>query len=119
VLTLQPDHAELVVHRSFWNGANASDQATLYIELPEGAVATRLRTRGIGPNAPWFEGELLEAEEAARRYQELTGLGGYYPKDPALLSWRGQRHLALQVSTWSLLLPKAFYEEWQSFRVEL
>ena len=97
VLTLEPDHAELVVSRTFFNGAKVSDQATLYIDLPEGAVATRLRTRGIGPNAPWFEGELLEAEEAARRYQELTGLGGYYPKDPALLSWCGQRELALQV----------------------
>ena len=29
--------------------------------------------------------------------QELTGIGGYYPKDPALLSWRAQGQLALQV----------------------
>ena len=29
--------------------------------------------------------------------EELTGVGGYYPKDPALLSWRSQSQLALQV----------------------
>lgn len=97
VLTLAPDRAELVVQRAVYNPAKVSDQATFMIDLPEGAVATRLRTRGIGPGAPWFEGELLEAEAAAARYRELTGLGGYYPKDPALLSWRYQGRLALQV----------------------
>jgi von Willebrand factor type A domain len=97
VLTLARDHAELVVRRSIWNAGKQSDQATFYIDLPEGAVATRLRSRGIGPSAPWFEGELLEAEEAAARYKELTGIGGYYPKDPALLSWRKPGLLALQV----------------------
>ena len=45
----------------------------------------------------WFVGELMEAEAAAAKYHELTGIGGYYPKDPALLSWRSQGHLALQV----------------------
>jgi hypothetical protein len=45
----------------------------------------------------WFVGELMEAEQAAAKYHELTGIGGYYPKDPALLSWRSQGHLALQV----------------------
>ena len=30
----------------------------------------------------------MEAEAAAKKYEELTGIGGYYPKDPALLSWR-------------------------------
>lgn len=97
VLTLSAERAELVVQRTVYNPSSVSDQATFMIDLPEGAVATRLRTRGIGPGAPWFEGELLEAEEAAKRYRELTGLGGYYPKDPALLSWRDQRLLALQV----------------------
>lgn len=97
VLSLARDHAELVVRRSIWNSGELSDQATFMIELPSGAVATRLRSRGIGPGAPWFEGELLEAEEAAAKYLELTGIGGYYPKDPALLSWRHQGLLALQV----------------------
>jgi hypothetical protein len=97
VMTVEPDRAELVVRRVFYNGASLSDQAELFIDLPPGAVATRLRTRGIGPGAPWFEGELLEAEKAAKLYLELTGLGGYYPKDPALLSWRNQNLLALQV----------------------
>lgn len=45
----------------------------------------------------WFAGELMEAEEAAAKYKELTGIGGFYPKDPALLSWRERGLLALQV----------------------
>lgn len=97
VLTLRRDYAELVVRRTIWNAGKQSDQAAFSIDLPIGAVATRLRSRGIGPTAPWFEGELLEAEEAAAKYEELTGIGGYYPKDPALLSWRAQGLLALQV----------------------
>lgn len=88
----------MVVERSVFNSADISDQATWLIDLPEGAVATALRTRSVGPGSPrWFEGELMEAEKAAERYRELTGIGGYYPKDPALLSWRGQSLLALQV----------------------
>lgn len=97
VLTLARERAELVVRRTIWNAGQSSDQAKFELELPPGAVATRLRTRGIGPRAPWFEGELLEAEEAAARYTELTGFGGHYPKDPALLSWRSQGQLLLQV----------------------
>ena len=92
------DHAELTVQRSVFNAASISDQATWMIDMPNGAVATGLRTRSAGPGPlRWFVGELLEAEEAAKRYQELTGIGGYYPKDPALLSWRDQSLLALQV----------------------
>lgn len=92
------DHAQLVVRRSVFNSADISDQAMWFIDLPKGAVATALRTRGIEPGVPrWFKGELMEAEAAAARYRELTGIGGYYPKDPALLSWRAQSLLALQV----------------------
>jgi von Willebrand factor type A domain len=92
------DHAELTVRRTVWNGGPRHDQATFYVDVPEGAVATGLRTLGERNGQPaWFEGELLEAEAAAARYRELTGIGGYYPKDPALLSWRTQRLLALQV----------------------
>jgi hypothetical protein len=97
VLTLSSERAELVVERTVYNPAAISDEARFLIELPPGAVATRLRSRGTGPQGPWFEGELMEAEQAAAKYQELTGIGGYYPKDPALLSWRYQGMLALQV----------------------
>jgi hypothetical protein len=97
VLTLSHERAELVVTRAVYNSGQISDEATFMIELPQGAVATRLRTRGTGALGPWFEGELMEAEEAAEKYRELTGIGGYYPKDPALLSWRYQGLLALQV----------------------
>jgi hypothetical protein len=91
--------ATLVVTRVAWNPGPRSDQAVFFLDVPEGAVATRLRTQGKTARGEpiWFEGELMEAESAAHKYQELTGLGGYYPKDPALLSWRSQRLLALQV----------------------
>ncbi|MDI1482101.1 VWA domain-containing protein [Polyangium sp. y55x31] len=91
-------HADLVVRRTVHNGGPRHDQATFYIDLPSGAVAVGLRTLGTLDGKPhWFDGELLEAEKAAARYRELTGVGGYYPKDPALLSWRNQNLLALQV----------------------
>ncbi len=91
--------ATLVVQRKVANSGPKSDQATFRLSLPETAVATRLRTAGTTTKGEtvWFEGELMEAEAAAKKYEELTGIGGYYPKDPALLSWRGQGSLALQV----------------------
>ncbi len=87
--------ATLVVQRTVSNTGPKSDQATFHLDIPHTSVATRLRTAGA--NGTWFEGELMEAEAAAKKYQELTGIGGYYPKDPALLSWRHQGELALQV----------------------
>ncbi len=91
--------ATLVVQRKVANSGPKSDQATFLLSLPDTAVATRLRTAGVTPKGEtvWFEGELMEAEAAAKKYEELTGIGGYYPKDPALLSWRSQGSLALQV----------------------
>jgi VWA domain-containing protein/vault protein inter-alpha-trypsin-like protein len=91
--------ASFVVTRVVQNPGPKSDQAVFHLDLPGGAVATRLRTAASGPRGEpiWFEGELMEAEEAARKYRELTGIGGFYPKDPALLSWRAQGLLALQV----------------------
>lgn len=91
--------ATMVVQRTVTNLGPISDQAFFHIEVPETAVATRLRTSTVGKDGQttWFEGDLMEAEAAAKKYQELTGIGGYYPKDPALLSWRSQGHLALQV----------------------
>jgi len=91
--------AKLVVQRVVANTGPKSDQATFHLDIPSDAVATRLRTAGVDAKGQtiWFEGELMEAEAAAKKYQELTGIGGYYPKDPALLSWRSQGSLALQV----------------------
>ena len=48
----------------------------------------------------------MEAEAAAKKYEELTGIGGYYPKDPALLSWRTLGLLALQVFPCAPKQPK-------------
>jgi len=97
-VTLDRGHATVVVRRTVENLGPRHDQVTFDIDVPESAVAVALRTLGTRDGQPiWFRGDLLEAEEAARRYQELTGIGGYYPKDPALLSWRSQRELALQV----------------------
>ena len=97
-LRVDRGHAELVVRRTVWNGGPRHDQAVFMIDLPQGAVATGLRTLGVKDGKPfWFKGDLMEAEEAARKYKELTGVGGFYPKDPALLSWRSQSQLALQV----------------------
>ncbi|MEA2749715.1 MAG: hypothetical protein QOI41_3858 [Myxococcales bacterium] len=91
--------ATLVVQRVVANTGPKSDQATFHLDIPDTAVATRLRTAGVNARGEtiWFEGELMEAESAAKKYEELTGIGGYYPKDPALLSWRSQGSLALQV----------------------
>jgi hypothetical protein len=91
--------ATLVVRRSVVNTGPRSDQAMFWLDVPGNAVATRLRTAGVDARGltVWFEGDLMDAEEAAAKYHELTGIGGYYPKDPALLSWRHQGLLALQV----------------------
>lgn len=90
--------AKLVVKRTVWNGGSRHDQGMFWINVPRGAVATGLRTLGLKDDRPfWFLGELMEAEAAAAKYRELTGIGGFYPKDPALLSWRSKSLLALQV----------------------
>ncbi|MDB4938380.1 MAG: hypothetical protein JWP87_5352, partial [Labilithrix sp.] len=121
--------ATLVVQRKVANTGPKSDQATFHLDLPDTAVATRLRTAGVDAKGQpiWFEGELMEAEAAAKKYEELTGIGGYYPKDPALLSWRHQGLLALQVfpvpaqSTktveYTLKMPLAY--DHGAYRVEL
>ncbi len=97
-LVLEHGVATLRVRRTVFNGGPRHDQAVFSIDVPEGAVATGLRTQGTLHGRPhWFDGDLLEAEMAASRYRELTGIGGYYPKDPALLSWRSPTELVLQV----------------------
>lgn len=128
-LKIDRGFATMVVQRVVANTGPRSDQATFHLDIPSTAVATRLRTAGINARGEtiWFEGELMEAEAAAKKYQELTGIGGYYPKDPALLSWRSQGLLALQVfpvppqSTktveYTLKLPVTY--EHGAYRVEL
>jgi hypothetical protein len=106
-LTMHYGHAELVVRRTVFNGGERHDQAMFWIDVPSGGVAVGLRTLGELHGRPhWFDGELLEAELAAERYRELTGIGGYYPKDPALLSWRSAEQLALQVFPCAPQAPK-------------
>lgn len=97
--TIDRGSARIVFERTVHNDGPKSDQATFWLSLPPGAAATRLRTASVDAKGTrtWFEGELMEAEAAAKKYRELTGIGGYYPKDPALLSWRHLGLLALQV----------------------
>ena len=82
------------VRREFVNPGKRSDQAILEIDLPYGAAATGLR---IKARDRWYDGELMEREQAAALYREMTGMGPYRPKDPALLSWAWADKLYLQV----------------------
>ena len=97
-ITLHPGHATLRVRRTVYNGGPRHDQATFVIDVAYDMVATGLRSLGRLNGRPWwFEGELLEADLAAERYRELTGIGAAVPKDPALLSWEFEGKLSLQV----------------------
>ncbi len=82
------------VQRQFANPGKVADEAALEIDLPAGGAATGLRIRA---RKRWYDGELMERERAAKLYQELTGLGAYQPKDPALLQWIWADKLQLQV----------------------
>jgi len=82
------------VRRVFANAGTVADEVRLEIDLPYGAAATGLRIRA---RDRWYDGELMEAEAAAKLYHELTGRGIWKPKDPALLYWRWADKLALQV----------------------
>ncbi len=82
------------VQRVFANAGERADEAALEIDLPPGAAATGLRIRA---GKRWYRGELMEREEAARMYQELTGMGPHEPKDPALLQWEWAGKLHLQI----------------------
>lgn len=97
-VVLDRGHATLVVRRTVENGGARHDEARFELAIPGGAVATGLRTLGTANGqAQWFNADLMEAEAAAERYRELTGIGGAYPKDPALLSWARWGGLVLQV----------------------
>lgn len=82
------------VQRRFANPGKRADEASLAIDLPYGAAATGLRIRA---RDRWYDGDLMERERAAALYQELTGLGAYNPRDPALLQWMAADKLHLQV----------------------
>jgi subtilisin-like proprotein convertase family protein len=82
------------VRRVFANAGARADEAALEIDLPPGAAATGLRIRA---RDRWYDGELMEREKAAAMYRELTGMGTYEPKDPALLQWVWADKLYLQV----------------------
>lgn len=121
-------HARLRVRRTVHNAFERHDQAIFAIDPPEQAVAVGLATLGKKRGIPyWFRGELMEAEAAAARYQELTGIGGYYPKDPALLSWRNNGQLMLQVFPcephadkqveYTYSMPARYEEGW--YRIDL
>lgn len=86
--------ATCTVRRVFVNDGTVVDEAGLEIDLPPGAAATGLRIRA---RERWYDGELLEAQEAAARYAELTGYGAHVVKDPALLQWMWSDKLYLQV----------------------
>jgi Mg-chelatase subunit ChlD len=72
------------VRRTFANAGTQAEQAELRVDLPHAAAVTGLRIRA---RDRWFSGELMERDEARRKYQELTGLGSWEAKDPALLEW--------------------------------
>ncbi|MGB1016440.1 MAG: VIT domain-containing protein, partial [Nannocystaceae bacterium] len=86
--------ARYTVRRTFANAGVRADEASVSIDLPPGAAATGLRIRA---RDRWYRGELLEAELARKTYQELTSLGAFDPKDPALLQWVWADRLHLQV----------------------
>ncbi|MEJ7597647.1 MAG: VIT domain-containing protein [Kofleriaceae bacterium] len=82
------------VRRQFSNPGKVADEAGLAIDLPAGAAATGLRIRA---KDRWYDGVLMEREKAAALYRELTGLGTFGAKDPALLQWVWADKLYLQV----------------------
>ncbi len=82
------------VRRTFANTGSRADEAQLNIDLPTGAAVTGLRIRA---RDRWYSADLLEAEEAAERYRELTSLGAWAPKDPALMQWVWADRMHLQV----------------------
>ena len=82
------------VQRVFANPGTVADEVSLDVDLPYGAAATGLRIRA---RDVWYAGELMEAQKAAELYHELTGLGAWEPKDPALLQWVWADKLHLQI----------------------
>lgn len=86
--------ATYTVRRTFANTGTIADEAQLDIDLPTGAAVTGLRIRA---RDRWYSADLLEADEAAEKYRELTSLGAWKPKDPALMQWVWADRVHLQV----------------------
>ncbi len=95
-MTMSPRFAELVVTRTVLNEGADDTEARFEIDLPPGAVATALRTRGAR-TARWFDAELHPAELAASHYQAFDGTGPTVPRDPALLEWDSSKRLVLRL----------------------
>lgn len=86
--------ATYTVRRMFKNPGDLAEQVELQLGLPYGAAATGLR---IKAKNIWYTGQLMEREAAAKLYEEMTGIGQFKPKDPALLAWMWADTLSLQV----------------------
>ncbi|MEM6990479.1 MAG: VIT domain-containing protein, partial [Myxococcota bacterium] len=93
-LTIDDGVARYKVRRKFANRGTVAEEARLQIQLPAGAAVTGLRIRAAGR---WHDGELMDAEEAAEVYAELTGVGPSRAKDPALLEWQWADEARLRV----------------------
>ena len=93
-LSIDGDVATYVVRRTFANTGTLAEEARLELDLPMGAAVTGLRIRARNR---WYSAELMDRDEAAQKYQELTGLGAWEPKDPALLQWVWADQMRLQV----------------------
>lgn len=82
------------VRRTFANAGGQAEQAELRLDLAHGAAVTGLRIRA---RRRWFDGVLMERDEARAKYEELTGIGVTDPKDPALLEWVWASQASLRV----------------------
>lgn len=82
------------VRRTFANDGEQAEQAELRLDLAHGAAITGLRIRA---RHRWFDGVLMERDEARAKYEELTGIGVNDPKDPALLEWIWASQASLRV----------------------
>src|SRR4030095_10793746 len=68
-ITVERGIATYKVRRVFANPGSVADEAGLAIDLPYGAAATGLRIRA---RDRWYDAILMEREQAAALYQELT-----------------------------------------------
>ena len=94
VVKIIDGHAAYTVTRVFINRGERPDEAMLQLDLPFGAAADGMR---IKAGNRWYDAELLHADVAREKYNELTGLGRHKLKDPALLEWGWNDQLQLEV----------------------
>lgn len=90
-------YAKLAVERTFYNPGDKSDRAIWQLALPEGGVATALRTLGTLNGQPhWFNGELMDSEAADVAFRAPTGSLGQGPSDRVKLDSWDRNGLMLQ-----------------------